>query len=617
MIQALKINPLICWLLFSILTLFGWVQTSYAAGFFEQANTDGPLPVEQAFVLSPSVVKEGVISLDWVIQPDYYLYRDRMEFVLPKGVILADNQRSATELKSDPLFGDVHVFHDSANVVLTFGAEGDEPLLDQVVTVTYQGCWEGGICYPPVKQEVSIPVVPTLTDIAASNASQESAQSSVSPATPTTFTSEQDQFASLLNGQKTSVMLGLFFLAGLALSLTPCVFPMIPILSGVIVGRGEKLSTQKAFMLSLVYVLAMAFTYTVVGVIAGLFGANVQVAFQNPWVIGSFSALFVLLALSMFGFYQLQMPSNVQTWLSKGSDKRSGRYTGVAVMGVLSALIVGPCMAAPLAGALIYIGQSGDPVMGGLALFSLSLGMGLPLLVVGTSAGRYLPKAGVWMDSVKAGFGVVLLLMAVWMLDRIVPITVTMLLLAVILIICAIYLKALESLPHPVSGWQRFWKGIGVLSLLYGAALLVGVFSGSKSLTQPLHMIGGGEAKAVEAAPAITVTTPSQLATTLADLKRNGTPAMLDFYADWCISCKELEWGTFQAEAVVPWFDQVRLIRVDVTDNNEASKQLIDQYKIFGPPALFFYNASGELREDMTTVGVISEDELINRFKAL
>jgi thiol:disulfide interchange protein DsbD len=613
MIRGLGVSAFLGWFSCLLIGFVGLSSTAHAAGFFSQAESDGPLPVESAFILSPSIKDDGVISLDWVIQPDYYLYRDRMEFDLPDGVALLDVQKGKTEVKSDPLFGEVHVFHDAANVILTLGSEGDQPLNDQTITVTYQGCWEGGICYPPVKQTVELPVVPLAAEINKSSVKENPSPQESS----TTFTSEQDQFAKALAGKEISVVLVLFFLAGLALSLTPCVFPMIPILSGVIVGRGERLTTQKAFGLSLVYVLAMALTYTVIGVVAGLFGANLQIAFQNPWVIGLFSALFVALAFSMFGFYQLQMPSSVQTWLSRGSDQRSGRWVGVAIMGVLSALIVGPCMAAPLAGALIYIGQTGDPVLGGLALFSLSMGMGLPLLIVGTSAGRYLPKAGVWMDAVKSGFGVLLLFMAVWMLDRIVPVTITMLLMAVILIVSAIYLKALETLPHSAGGWQRFWKGIGVLFMLYGIALLVGVLSDSKSLTQPLKALAGESVKAVEVTPAVTVTTPAQLEATLADLRQQGKPAMLDFYADWCISCKELEWGTFQADSVVPWFDKVHLVRIDVTDNTDAAKALIKTYEIYGPPALFFYNSAGELRKDMTTVGVISEDELINRFKEL
>jgi len=262
---------------------------------------------------------------------------------------------------------------------------------------------------------------------------------------------------------------------------------MNPILSSIIVGQGDKISTRNAFTLSLVYVLAMAVTYTVAGVVAGLFGENLQATFQNPWILGSFAGVFVLLSLSMFGFYELQMPNFIQSRLTEYSNKQQGgTLTGVAIMGFLSALIVGPCVAAPLAGALIYIGQTGDAVLGGLALFALSMGMGAPLVAIGTSAGKLMPKAGIWMESVKAGFGVMMLLMAVWMLDRVIADNVALLLYAVILLVAAVHMKALDRLKDNAAGWNYFWKGNGVVLLLYGGILFIGALTGGKSLLQPL-----------------------------------------------------------------------------------------------------------------------------------
>lgn len=272
-----------------------------------------------------------------------------------------------------------------------------------------------------------------------------------------------------------------FFGFGLLLAFTPCVFPMIPILSSIIVGQGEDITTRRAFTLSLVYVLAMALTYTVAGVIAGLSGENLQAAFQNPWILGSFATVFVLLSLSMFGFYDLQIPASWQSKLSEISNKQQGgTLTGVAIMGFLSALIVGPCVAAPLAGALIYIGQTGDPYLGGAALFALSMGMGAPLLAIGTGAGKVLPRAGDWMNAIKATFGVLLLAVAIWMLERIIPTAAAMLLWAALLIISAIYMGAMDRLDVDASGWQKLFKGTGVLLLAWGVILLIGVAAGAR-----------------------------------------------------------------------------------------------------------------------------------------
>lgn len=601
----------------TLLSLFvAWLMLPVAAyaGLFDSnpfAEKQGPVDVEQAFVFQPSQQPGGQLKLHWEIPDDYYLYRDRMNIETDAGLQVQSEVKSAAKEKDDPLFGQVFVYKRQADVNLVLTSAGDTPA-NGVVTVTYQGCWEGGICYPPVTKTVPVNAVPVASAIAPVMAPEPEQAVTAEQAQPAAaLQSEQDQFASMLRDRSLLLTLGAFFIAGLALSFTPCVFPMIPILSSIIAGQGASMTTGRALRYSLVYVLSVAVTYTVIGIIAGLFGANLQAAFQAPWVISLFSAVFVLLALSMFGFYDLQIPGSWQTKLSKLSNsQQGGNLLGVAVMGLLSALIVGPCMAAPLAGALIYIGQTGDPVLGGLALFSLSMGMGVPLLLVGASAGRLLPKAGGWMDGVKAFFGVMMLAMAIWMMDRILPTQATMLLAATLLIITAVYMGALDRLPESATGWRKLLKGSGVLGLVYGTVLAVGVFAGSQSFLHPLQgLASGGAAMQEKKLPFNVITTSDQLDVLLAQAQQSGQPVMLDFYADWCISCVELEEFTFKDASVMQALAGFTLIKLDVTSNDEEAKQLYRRFGVIGPPALIFYNRSGMELKNMMLIGNISPQD--------
>lgn len=608
------------WSFFVYLMLF--IQTAQA-GLFDSnpfSSNSGPVDVEEAFIMQPADEGQGKLSLIWQVRDDYYLYRDRVEFVMPDGVKLVARDNAPAVEKDDPLFGNVWVYKQIAQIELQLAGETRE-VKDAVISVTYQGCWEGGICYPPVTKKVPMSLIPSASALSGAQvlqASIDSGEATNALSGNTGRVTEQDRYAQLISSSNLWLALGLFFLAGLGLSMTPCVFPMIPILSSVIAGQGEKITTARSFTLSLVYVLAVAVTYTVAGVVAGLFGENLQAAFQNPWIISIFSALFVVLALSMFGFYQLQLPTSWQSRLSdaSGADK-GGSLFGVAGMGLLSALIVGPCMAAPLAGALIYIGQSGDPVFGGLALFSLSMGMGIPLLIVGVSAGKLLPKAGAWMDSVKAGFGVVLLAMAIWMLDRIVPTQVSMLLAALLFIITAVYMGALQAVADGRSNWLRFWRGVSLVLLIYGAALLVGVLSGSQSFLKPLLGISGGVAAQQVSLPFNKVTNEGQLDLLLAQAKQRQQPVMLDFYADWCVSCVELEEFTFKDVDVANALSGYILIKVDVTKNDQDAKALYKRFQIIGPPALVFYDRSGKKRDELMIVGTIKPQPFISHIVPL
>ncbi len=569
---------------------------------------DEILDPDQAFILK-TWSENGRVFAEWQIADGHYMYRDKTR------IIAADNSSFTTsnfvidegELKHDEFFGDIYVFHNQAKASIAIDNVQDG-IKNASFKVKYQGCSEiAGICYPPITKTISLNINP-ISNAAASTI-----------IAPTTYSpvSEQDQIAASLSSGSTLLTLLSFFGFGLLLAFTPCIFPMIPILSSIIVGEGENITTRRAFIFSLVYVLAMALAYTSAGVFAGIFGENIANAFQNPWILGSFAAVFVVLSFSMFGFYDLQMPSFLQSRLTEASNKqKGGTLTGVAIMGFLSALIVGPCVAAPLAGALIYIGQTGDAVLGGMALFSLSMGMGTPLIIIGTSAGKLLPRAGTWMNVVKAIFGVALLGVAIWMLERILPATFTMLLWAILLIVSAIYMGALEPLKAEATGWTRLWKGTGLVLLVYGTILMLGVGSGSQSLFHPLKgIVGSGSQANVEHLQFKKIKGIEGLNRALAEAKAQNKSVMLDFYADWCISCKEMEVLTFANPEVKKALANTVLLQADVTDNDAKDKALYKHFKIIGPPAIIFYNAQGEELKPYRVIGFMPADKFSRHIK--
>ena len=568
-------------------------------------NQEQFLPPEQVFILSAEVVNANRLAITWNIADGYYLYHDKFKFTLKEtpGITLGEATLPKGEEKHDENFGLMEIYHHEVTAQLPLKRDNMNAT-DITLTVNYQGCAEAGFCYPPMKQELvlSLPQATSATD----------------PATTATPVTDQDRYARDLAEKSLLPSMLSFFGLGLLLCFTPCVFPMVPILSSIIAGQGSNITTRRAFWLSLTYVLAMAATYTVAGILAGLFGSNLQAAFQNPWILGSFSALFVLLALSMFGFYELQMPHGIQSRLTEMSNKQQGgTFIGVAIMGLLSALIVGPCMAAPLAGALIYIGQSGDAVLGGAALFALSLGMGAPLLAIGTSAGKLLPRAGDWMNTVKAVFGVLLLGVAIWMLERIIPASITLALWGILLVVCAIYLGALEHLQPEASGWHKLWKGSGIVMLIYGAMLLIGALSGGSDPLRPLGSLNSASAVAAES-PKLTfkqikgidgLQRELQLAST------QGKAVMLDFYADWCVSCKEMEKLTFSNPGVQSTLRDAVLLQADVTANDAQDQALLKKFGLFGPPSILFFSPSGEERSQYRLVGFL-ESERFNTLAA-
>jgi thiol:disulfide interchange protein DsbD len=584
---------------------------------------DDILPPDQAYQLS-AVVEDGKhLRLLWNIADGTYLYHDKIDLKLldAQGVAIGDYALPKPEIKPDSVrpdgsIGDVALYHHEIDLKLPL-LRKNTAATEITLEAAYQGCAERGICYPPIHKQFKLSL-PAISEAVADTSP--SAQSPAKQAEPVSAPpdqpprSEVDEITATLQGGSLLVIVGVFFLLGLGLAFTPCIFPMIPILSGIIAGQGENITTRKAFILSLVYVLAMALTYTFAGVLAGLFGGNLQATFQNPWILSAFAGVFVLLALSMFGFYDLQLPTSVQSKLTEISNKqRGGTLLGVAIMGLLSALIVGPCVAPPLAGALIYIGQTGDALLGGLALFALSMGMGAPLLVIGASAGKLLPRAGSWMNAVKAVFGVALLGVAILLLERIIPTDIAMLLWGILLIVSAIYMGALRHLEIEASGWQKLWKGLGVVFLVYGALMLVGAAAGGKDTLQPLRglaLSSGGDAHTGQEFSFKRIKTLQDLQREVAAASARGQTVMLDFYADWCVSCKEMEKYTFSDPRVIEALQETLLLQADVTANDAEDQALLqDHFGLPGPPAIMFYGADGQERKNYRVVGFKPADE--------
>ena len=560
------------------------------------------LPADKAFALEVHAIDQHTLIASFNVTPSYYLYRNKTEFSIPGSktrIVRVDMPKG--EIKHDPNFGTLEVYHQSFQAEIALeNADATKPL---VLNAIYQGCSDNGLCYPPIEKTISVDLAQT-------------ASTAVAPLTPLLVASgnETSQIAKLFKNGSFWLIVSFFFGAGLLLSLTPCVFPMIPILSGIIVGRGHKITHAHAFILSLAYVLGMAITYAIAGVAAGYSGNLISSALQTPWVLGGFAAIFVLLSLAMFGLYELQLPTALQSKLSDTSNKlHGGHLSGVFAMGALSAVIMGPCVAAPLAGALLYISQTHDAVLGGTALFVLALGMGAPLLLIGTSAGALLPKAGAWMEAVKRFFGVMMLAMAIWIVSSVIPLSVQMLLWAALLIFSAIFLHALDPLPHTALGWHKFGKGVGIFALLLGVAFLIGALSGARDILRPLGNIGRATTEAPANLQFDRIKTGADLDARIALAK--GRTVMLDFYADWCVSCKEMERLTFSDAGVQARLKNAVLLQADVTANDAADKALLQRFQIFGPPATLFFSADGKEQADFRVTGYQDAPQFLQSLK--
>jgi thiol:disulfide interchange protein DsbD len=556
------------------------------------------LPPDEAFLVAAAMPDAQTARFDYTLTADTYLYRDKLAFVVksPADVKVAQVDTPAGEVKDDPSFGRTEVYHRNyaAGVTLSRALASGEQL---VLEATWQGCNEAvGVCYPPITRDFTLSAGASVSASAQAAAAEPASESDTS------------RIERVLKGGSFWPVIATFFGLGLLLALTPCVFPMIPILSGIIAGQNEKVTKASGFLLSLAYVLGMAITYAVAGVAAALSGTLISNALQNPWALSVGSLVFVGLALSMFGFYELQLPSALQSKFSERANKmKGGNFFGVFAMGALSAVILGPCVAPPLAAALAFIAQTGNTVLGGVALFVLALGMGVPLLLVGLSAGALLPRAGGWMNAVKYFFGVMMLAIAIYLISPVVPGWVNMLLWALLLVGSAIFLHALDPLPPHATGWSRLWKGLGVMLLIGGLAILLGMLAGSRNLLQPLDVFksgAGGVAMAAEQKGLAfeMVKDVAELDARLAAAKADGRAVMLDFYADWCVSCKEMESFTFSDPRVQARLADVVLLKADVTANSDADKALLKRFNLFGPPGLIFWNSAGA-QSDFKVIG--------------
>ena len=599
--EGVGVWPIFVSILF-LLSIFPLLQAAYCQ----------PLKPEQAFSFQAKAIKTDLVEVRFQIAPGHYLYRDKFKFAIePTRIKLGTPQFPAGQVKEDPTFGRTEIFRGETAIMIpiTPPLSVGEPI---TLAITYQGCADAGLCYTPKTQKVRLslpPLPPTSAAGRVINPSQQGEE---------TVTETSDIARLFGSGNFFGIILS-FFGFGLLLSLTPCVFPMIPIISGIIVAQGKDLTKKRAFSLALAYVLGMALTYSAAGVAAGLSGRLISVALQNPQVLIAFALVFVLLAFSMFGFYELQVPSFVQSKLTGVCNRcTAGTYLGVFIMGLCSAIIIGPCITAPLAGALLYIGQTHSVWLGGSALFSLSLGMGVPLLIIGTSAGAFLPKAGTWMNAVKAFFGVLMIAVALWLISPIISETLQMFLWGALLVICSIYLSALDSLPLSSNGLAKFQKGVGIVTLILGTALLIGALMGGRDLLHPLSGIGRqatqtvDQKKPVTQVPGLTFKRITNLNELEAGLKNaQGQVVMLFVSADWCVSCKEMEEFTFKDPQVQERLKRLKILDADVTKSDEETVAILKKFGLFGPPAVLFFDQKEKEISEARVIGFQKAEEFL------
>ncbi|MDH3418388.1 MAG: protein-disulfide reductase DsbD [Gammaproteobacteria bacterium] len=575
------------------------------------ASNDEQLPAEQAFVMNARVDGANELVVGWTIEPGYYMYADKFDFAVDGPIGLGAAELPEGIAHDDYEFGNVMVFFGYVEARIPFSRATPDAVQVEL-TSSAQGCKLDSLCYPPMER------VQALTIPATSEFDM--------PVALEPMVSEQDRLADLIVNGSWWLVLGTFYGFGLLLAFTPCVLPMVPILSGMIAGQGRETTAMRGFTLSLAYVMGMALTYTAGGAIAAVAGAQVQATFQQPWILTVFAGMFVLLALAMFGAFEMQMPAAIQTRLSALAGRQSaGSYLGVAVMGVLSALIVTTCVAPPLIATLAVIGQTGDVPRGAGALFALSMGMGSPLLVVGASAGKLLPKAGPWMNMVKGAFGVMMIAVAIWMMDRVLPGSVVLVLWALLVFLSGVFLGAFEPLPEGPSGSQRLRKGVGVLACLYGALMLIGASLGGTNPLRPVQLGAFGGAVGQQATPVtglefIDIETVAELEAAVAQATAAGRPVMVDLTAEWCISCKEMEHYTFPDPSVVAAYDPFTLLRVDVTENDDDDKAMLRYFETYGPPIYAFFDRNGQIRDEYELVGFFDAEDFsahARRFAAL
>lgn len=603
-------------------------QLSYAGNVSSFSKSLFSTDSAEEEFLSPDVAfglditqENGQINANFKVAPGYYLYKQRIKFELSP--TLEHKVRLPNgDIKNDPNFGTMEVYHHDFTGNIDIEAANTATV---TIKATYQGCSEKGLCYAPQHKTFTINLQSPLSSLESSTISPSTVTPGVdkpksqgrdnlnSGAASSNISGSDSQAANLLKSGKWWLIILGFFTAGLLLAFTPCVFPMIPILSSIIIGKNAHVTRLHALNLSLAYTFGMCLTYTLAGIAAGLSGQMLSSALQTPWALGFGALIFVLLALSMFGFYELKLPSGLENGLMSLSRRiKGGHLFSDFLMGVLSALIISPCVAAPLAGALLYISKTSDVVLGGVALFSLSLGMGAPLILIGASAGTLLPRVGSWMNAVRNLFGVLMLGVALWLISPLIPMNIQLTLWAALLIVPAIFMHALDPLPVDAKPTLRFWKGIALMLLITGLAMLIGALSNAKSPLQPLSGLLATGSAAQQQHSSLDfkrIKNLTELDTALQAAQ--GKQVMLDFYADWCVSCKEMDQFTFSDPRVQAALKDTVLLQADVTANSSDDKALLQKFNLFGPPGILFFNSNAQLESNLKVIGYQNADDFL------
>lgn len=593
-------------LLVSLLALPVKANTNNVLGDLLAPPQQTFLPVDQAFVFDFDQ-QGSTLFVGWDIAPDYYLYKKKIE-IIAKGANIKVGDAGTGEIIEDEFFGKTEVFFNSVSVIskLSNVTEG------AVVKVRYQGCAKAGLCYPP--EVISIPLSVIASEQAQGNKPSANTGDTLSALTPSVDSSRNQNntptqelgFTERLASQSLVTNLLIFFAVGVGLAFTPCVFPMFPILSSLIAGQ-QNLSTKKAFALSFVYIQGMALTYAALGLVVAALGGQVQGYLQHPYVLISFSLLFVLLAMSMFGWYEIKLPSAMMSKLTQVSNnQKGGNYLGVFLMGVLSGLIASPCTTAPLSAALLFVAQSGDYLVGGLTLYVLSLGMGLPLLLLGTSGGKLLPKAGGWMEQVKTLFGFIMLVVPLILLERIISADIILLLAGILALATAVYLHYWQS-AQPQSKLKT--------TLWFSATFLVVTgFTLAKNVIWPVQKIEQVSQQSNEFKQVANLT---ELKKAVAEANQQGKLVMVDLYADWCVACKEFEHYTFPDPNVQSEFSYYQLIQIDLTQSDDTTIELMEEFTVFGLPSILFFNTQGQELSSKRVTGFLNADDFATHLAAV
>lgn len=561
-----------------------------------------PLPPVQVFQVKVDLVDLNTFTIDFKIKPQHFLYSNSIKLEPEQNNImqLGPLRLPPTLEKTDKRGQKYTVFRDKVSIPIAI--LGNNPGKTSLL-LSYQGCSDDGFCYPPEEQKIQL-VINDKLELSHVNL----AKTENKPAATTIPGQSQSELSKVFESQNWAMILLTFYGLGLLLSFTPCILPMVPVLSGIIIGHGKEITTRKAFFLSLSYVLSMSVTYAIVGAVVALLGSNLQISMQSPWSIGFLSIIFVLLALSMFGFYEFKLPNSWQAKIGNTSrNQRGGHYLGAAIMGCLSTLILSPCVTAPLIGVLTYIAQTKNVLLGCLTLLVLGFGMGTPLLLIGTSAGKWLPETGGWMNTIKAFFGVLFIAVAILLISRIAPAVVSMALWASLLIFSGIYCGALA---HSSSNQEKFSQSVGIILLVYGILILIGASMGATNPLQPLNVS--------QAASVIPSKIEPHEELSLNQIKQKiiaarGKPVLLDFYADWCTACKVMDATTFQDPNVQTALEQFVVLKVDVTKNSVHDKKILNYFNVIAPPTFIFFDAKGMQHDELLVVGEVSTDEFLTK----